>query len=306
VTERVVQFGPHRALVGILSTPSEFRPGAPGSARARPAMLLWNVGINHRVGPFRINVDLARRLNEQGFVSLRFDASGLGDSETRRDAVPVSDTEREQLDVRDAMDLVSKATQIDRFVLVGFCSGVDAAHRVAVADPRVVGVIHLESYAYRTPGFQLRKPLRVLSKRRWERYLTHKITTWLPTVVGQPLRADAEQVFLREYPRWDAFTAELESLVDRGVRMLFAYVGGDTDYNHEPQFWEMFPSERLKPDTVDVVYYPKADHVFFGVEARNAVLERIVEWMKSRFPAAPSSTQKAAQPTRDSTAPAGL
>jgi len=82
VSEKIFTCGPGGALVGVLTEPDVAR--APPDA---PAVLLWNVGLNHRVGPFRVFVELARRLAEAGFTVLRLDLSGLGDSEVRKDAV---------------------------------------------------------------------------------------------------------------------------------------------------------------------------------------------------------------------------
>jgi hypothetical protein len=245
--------------------------------------LTWNVGINHRVGPFRIYVDLARRMTEAGFTTLRFDVSGRGDSEARREAV--SDAQREALDVRDAMDFVTRRTGVSSFVLIGFCSSVDAAHRVSVADARVVAAIQLEGYAYRTPGFRLRLPLRLLSRRRWERYLKHQLSGLFPGMIGGYAQLSVrETVYKRDYPDWAQFTSDLEALVARGVGLLFVYVGGDTDYNHRAQFFKMFGSARLSAANIAVDYYPKSDHTFFGVDARRAIVERVNGWLNERFP----------------------
>jgi hypothetical protein len=43
---------------------------------------MFNMGANHRIGPRRINVKLARVLAARGVSSLRFDLGGVGDSET--------------------------------------------------------------------------------------------------------------------------------------------------------------------------------------------------------------------------------
>ena len=58
--ERVLVFGQKRNLLGICCEPDNLRSG-----NAAPAVLLWNVGIHHRVGPLRIFVDLARALADE-------------------------------------------------------------------------------------------------------------------------------------------------------------------------------------------------------------------------------------------------
>ena len=77
MTERIVRFGPEDGLLGILTEPVSPPRG--------PAILFLNAGVLHHVGPFGWYVSLARRLAELGFLSLRFDLSGIGDSPLRND-----------------------------------------------------------------------------------------------------------------------------------------------------------------------------------------------------------------------------
>ena len=72
--ERPLYFGERSNLLGVLTAPAAPHPGS-------PAVILLNAGLLHRVGPNRLHVDVARRLAEAGFTSLRFDMSGVGDSE---------------------------------------------------------------------------------------------------------------------------------------------------------------------------------------------------------------------------------
>jgi dienelactone hydrolase len=279
MTERAVQFGPEGALAGVLC-----EPDGPRVAGA-PAVLLWNVGVNHHVGPYRIYVDLARCLARQGFTSLRFDASGLGDSEPRKD----SSTERERaaLDLQDAMALVERRTGISRFVLVGFCSSVDAAHQVAAVEPRAAGAIFIEGYAWRTAGFYRRYWRRYAERARWDRLLRRHLPRWFPTP-GGALREVREEVFVRDYPTHDRFRRDVHAMVERGARLLFVYVGGDTDYNGRDQLFEMLGGDDLR-ERVDVEFFPGADHTFFRVADRLAAVERIARFMNDAFPAAKAS-----------------
>ncbi|HEU4534994.1 MAG TPA: hypothetical protein VFS00_12795, partial [Polyangiaceae bacterium] len=74
--EKAHAFGEGGVLFGIVCAPTQPRPG-------RPAVVLLNAGLVHRAGPFRLHVDLARRLAARGFVTLRLDQSALGDSQPR-------------------------------------------------------------------------------------------------------------------------------------------------------------------------------------------------------------------------------
>ena len=280
MTERALAFGRDSGLVGVLSEPT-----ASAAVPDAPAVVMWNVGIQHRIGPYRVQVDIARDLAARGFASLRFDLSGMGDSAARQDNRP--DQERAQDDVRQAMDLLQKRRGGRSFVPLGFCSSVDTAHAISLADERVVGACFLEGYAYRTRGFWMRYPQRFLERRRWERYVVNH--PWVAATLGRAgsppppdERAAFGSVFERNYPTPAQFGADVRTLANRGVRLLFVYVGGDTDFNHRGQFFEM-AGDRSLADRVDVEYYAGADHTLFRPTDRRRVVERVGSWMASAF-----------------------
>ena len=133
--EKAVRFGTTASLVGVLT---EAVAGTPDADR--PAVLFLNSGILHRVGSCRMHVRLARALSAEGFHCLRFDYSGIGDSDQRRDSL--SFEESAVVETREAMDYLAKAKGTKRFVLMGLCSGADMAHETALADERVAGGPH--------------------------------------------------------------------------------------------------------------------------------------------------------------------
>ena len=81
--EEAVVFGRASALVGVITDPPA--GGRPAHAMA---VILLNAGLLHRVAPNRLYVELARGLAAQGFAAFRFDFSGIGDSNVRRNSLP--------------------------------------------------------------------------------------------------------------------------------------------------------------------------------------------------------------------------
>lgn len=286
MNERACMFA--HGLVGILTEPE----GA-STAPQGPAVLLWNVGLVHRVGPFRVYVDLARQLARQGYTVLRFDLSGLGDSEVRSGTG--NDLERAVMDIRDAMELVRQRCGHDRFVLVGFCSSVDNAHAAAMQDPCVVGLVQVEGYAYRTRGFYLRYYRRYLDRLRWERVLRARFPSMFRRQVN--LAIEKEAVFLREYPTAGQYRAQVADLASRGTRQLFVYVGGDTSYNYEHQFFDMYGSPGLESQ-VQVAFLPDADHTFHGTRDRRLLIDAVSVWMARSFPIAAQQDSAGAEALR--------
>ncbi len=273
--ERAMSFGPGSRLAGVLTEP---RAGSRG-----PAALLWNVGVNHHVGPYRVYVDLARQLALSGFSSLRFDASGLGDSEVRRDAT--SETDRAIADLGDACELIKKRTSIDRVVPVGFCSSVDAAHVFASNDDRVAGAIFVEGYTFRTGGFWLRYGRRVFERARWRRLIAHRAPSPVRRMIMGNLTLEGwgeDEIYVREYPTPDRLRDDYRAMLARGRKLMFVYVGGDGNFNHASQLGKMLHAPDLGGQAT-VVFMRDADHTFFRTDHRRVLVDHVSRWFAARF-----------------------
>jgi hypothetical protein len=280
VKERPVAFGPTKSLSGILTEPPQ------GSA-GRPAVLLLNAGFLHRVGPNRLYVTLARRLAAAGLPVLRFDYSGLGESEPRRDALSLE--ESMLAEGVEAMNFLASSGIAERFVSMGLCAGAEQSQRLAHADARVVGAVLIDGYAYRTPGYRLREYTRHLrSARSWRQLLAKPLL--LPKLLaGKPENPGAPQAgnpggvdFVREFPTREACLAQLDAIVARDVELFFIFTGGGMAefYNSRKQFHEMFPSlrghKRIRLD-----FMPVADHTFTLRRQQDALLTSIDDWARA-------------------------
>ena len=139
IGEEVVLFGSASTLVGIVTAPPIDATDA-----ARPGVILLNAGLLHRIGPNRLHVELARRLAAMGLVVLRFDFSGVGDSDVRGDDLPFWETTIQE--TREAMTFLGKSRGPQRFVLMGLCSGAVGSFRTARVDSRVAGAVLLDPW----------------------------------------------------------------------------------------------------------------------------------------------------------------
>jgi alpha-beta hydrolase superfamily lysophospholipase len=134
--EDAIVFGSDVRLVGVVTTPAAPRDGVD-----RVGVVLLNAGVVHRVGPNRLYVTLARRLSQSGLTVLRFDHSGIGDSETRDDLMDFNQSSVAEAIA--AMDWLARERQCRSFVLLGLCSGTLTAFKTAQVDQRVRGLILL-------------------------------------------------------------------------------------------------------------------------------------------------------------------
>jgi hypothetical protein len=272
--EVITTFGPGGALVGVLTEP--VRPRGD-----RLTALMWNVGLNHRVGPSRAWVELSRRLAAEGVHALRFDVGGLGDSAPRPG--PAGELERAVLDLEDAIAWV-EANVGGTCVLVSNCSGTDNAHAVAARDPRVRAAVFLDGYTYPTARYHLHgRVLRFVTPRRWGRFLRRHV----PGAFGlRPDRAGeaGDEIYVREYPPRDRFAADVAAMVGRGARLLYVF-SGETSYAYAGQF-DDWMGRRDWRGAVEVAYDPEANHTYSYRPARERMLARVTRWVAALPPTA--------------------
>jgi hypothetical protein len=283
VKERPVAFGPTKSLSGILTEP------AGGGGTGRPAVLLLNAGLLHRVGPNRLYVMLARRLAAAGLPVLRFDYSGLGESEPRRDELTL---EQSMLaDGIEAMNFLAGAGVAERFVPMGLCAGAEQSQRLAHEDPRVVGAALIDGYAYRTPGYYLREfGHHFASARSWRRLIASPLK--VRKLLGGaragaagpgPVPSNPGGVdFVREFPPRDVCLQQLQAILARAVDLFFIFTGGGMSefYNSPRQFHETFPALRGHP-RIRLDFMPLADHTFTLRSQQDALLASIDAWARA-------------------------
>lgn len=277
--ERVLVFGAEKNLVGICSEPAAGANGLPG-------VVLLNAGLLHRVGPYRLYVELARGLAELGFSVLRFDAAGLGDSVMPRDSRDYAARSRD--DIIAALDYLEKNKGIKAFVLMGLCSGADNAHAVAAVDERVAGVVMMDGFTYPTLGFYLRdyapymvNPVRLA----WfiVKTVFRAIKGLAPTSFG--LSQGGKDAFDRNFPPRARVAEELGEMADRGVRMLYIYSGGIAGYyNYAEQFTDMFKQTDFK-GRLRLEYLKEANHTYTSISMRRKLMEIIFDWFHENYAA---------------------
>ena len=268
--EKVVTFGEGNQLVGIITEPEEHvkKEGVPG-------ILILNSGMHHHVGPFRLNVVTARRLADRGYTVLRFDVSGMGDSLSRKDSE--YDADRTIVDIRFAMDEMSRRKGINEFVLMGLCTGANNAHRAAVADNRVKGGIFLSGYAYPTWYFYIRRygPI-ALSPRRAMLVVRNLGRRLFGKSEAGSKRAGTEGGFhWWVLPPKDQTRQDLATLVDRGVNLLYIYSEAERRrYNYSKQMEHAFPSIDFR-GLLKIQINRDAHHAYLMANDRDGLISQV-------------------------------
>ena len=273
MTEEALLFGKTGSLVGIVSDPSgsEHNNGLPG-------VILLNAGLVHRVGPNRLYVNMARALAAQGFVVLRFDFSGIGDSQVRSDTRP---REKRAVDeVQDAMDLLAQRRGIDRFLLMGICSGATDSFNTACQDSRVVGAVLINLL-----GYEQQVVSYVRSSRYWKtRLFAPKY--WVRPLLGRGnyrlwfsrLR-DVLQKRSASFAARD-IAADFRALTLRGVRLLYILGSADISLEYFEIVLGSTANELTESGKLRVEVIQQTDHLFTPLRSQQLLLEIVQDWIQ--------------------------
>jgi alpha-beta hydrolase superfamily lysophospholipase len=283
VTERPVIFGTDAALFGIVTEPHA------GEVRRR-AVILLNPGADLHIGANRMHVSLARRWARRGYIVLRMDLAGLGDSATRPGQPDNEVFSPAALDdVRAAIELVRNRYGAGDITLGGLCSGAYHSLRAAVAALPVnrILLINPENYFWqegmsledlqladvvRNPGVYRE---RVLSAAAWIRLLSGNVNLWRVLKVYVNRLSLALESVLRDLARLVRIHLpmdlgwELEDLAARGVRVIFIFARGEPGMDLL-KLQAGSAVKRLR-DHCSVHVIDDSDHTFTRSERRTAL-----------------------------------
>jgi pimeloyl-ACP methyl ester carboxylesterase len=240
-TERPVFFGADALLFGILTQP-------PANEIRRRAVILLNAGADHHIGASRLYVSMARRWAQHGYVVLRMDLAGLGDSGTRPGRADDDVFPHEAVDdIRAAIEFLRTSYGIRDVTLAGLCSGAYHALRAAVAGLSVnrILMVNPQNYFWKPgetlQGLQLvevvRNPgvyrERVFSLAAWKRMISGRVNILRIAKIYMQRPLLAAESTVRDIARRlhlrlpNDLGTELEEVVARGVRVVFVFARGE-------------------------------------------------------------------------------
>ena len=273
-TERPVFLGRDGLVFGILTEPR------PDEARRR-AVILLSVGADHHIGATRLYVSVARRWAYRGYIVLRMDLAGLGDSYTRpgradNDVFPAEALE----DIRAAVDFIRTRYGVRECTLAGLCSGAYHALRAAAAGIPVdrILMVNPQNYFWKAGDsletLQLAEVVknptvyreRIFSMAAWKRLLSGQVNVLriVKIYLQRPLlslESTGRDIARRLHIKLpNDLGSELRDIVARGIRIAFVFSHGDPGIALLKL--EAGASIRQLGDRCHVHIIDNADHVF--------------------------------------------
>jgi pimeloyl-ACP methyl ester carboxylesterase len=274
--DRAIMFGAEESLIGIVTQPALTPSGE------RPAIVILNTGIAYRIGHNRMYVALARTLAEAGHTVLRFDMSGIGDSDNRNDGL--APLEANLADIRDAIDWLALPLRVRRVILVGLCSGADHATLFSGSDCRVAGVVLID------PNFPIYGPRyfgrRVLRWRTWTNFFKGEGLFWsfLRRKVVRTIEITGEdEGGITGEDQWQnpitcsQLLHAFQESAKVGIHMLAICTGGNWDqYKALINLVKRKGNERL----IRLEYFDRCDHTFTFEADRTRLSDVMMEWIR--------------------------
>jgi pimeloyl-ACP methyl ester carboxylesterase len=271
ISEQAVLFGSWTSLVGIVT-----KAVSPASAN-RPAIVILNTGIIHRVGHHRMFVTMSRALGAVGYTVLRFDFSGIGDSSPRYDGLSLVDAC--MAEIREALDWLERDGAASRMILIGLCSGADHAVLYGHTDPRIVGLVLMDPSIPPTLRYYVHYIGRRLRRlRTWFNVLSGRSRTlrmlmrhMLPIAQRYPLQNRVPRQTIERHYR---------NSVDSGIEILAIFTEETTRQTYREQMIEALPNVSFG-DRLTLEFFPGSDHTFALESDRSRLIQLILQWVSA-------------------------
>lgn len=269
MNEQAITFGESGALFGVLTIPVDHQA-------TRPIVLIPSTGIDHRIGPGRLHVELARSLALRGYSSLRLDNAGLGDSER----VPGRSNNAYSPDLRAAMDLLDGHLNGAGYVIIGFGSGAHDAHQAARVDTRVVGLGFVDGYVYGTRRSWVNSALHQLGQIHPVTPMTTRPLSKLTSPHGYALHGvgNDDLRFFRVPPRRQML-GDLTDFIRREVALYYLYTGQtEGSYTYAGQLLDGFPLLRGYA-RLNLQHAPELQYRYPTRQNREALVKLLSDWV---------------------------
>lgn len=270
--EIALKIGQPLPLAAIATTPDKFDP-------EKPAVIILNSGVMHHIGTCRISVKIARHLADNGFLALRFDFSGVGDSKARRGTESFHETA--QKEIKEVMDYLEQKKNVQKFIIYGLCSGADGSYDAALVDERIQGIIQIDPYCYRTPKWYLvHYGPRIFKMDVWKRFFTSIFKKRAINKASGPEEEFLEMPsYIRVFPPKNEIASGLQKLVDRNVHIYSIFSGGQMAvFNHHSQFEDSFSSIDFR-GLLTVDFYRDMEHIISSHSYQELIPKKICQWV---------------------------
>ncbi len=258
-------FGTDGSLFGIVTHPMAHN-------LRRAGVIVLNAGQVHHIGPNRLHVDLARHLASSGFVCARIDQSGKGESATRSGS---SRAETLTKDFDETVEYLS-SLGVDKFVLLGLCSGADDAMIIADQRPQVVGMVMLDGFVQHSKLSYAETTFRQMRKMSRPDSSPRKLGARL----NKFIKRTAAQVDVRDWDAPEVMNAYYRNFIARDGELLAIFTRGAKYYSRPGQLAASLGNSH----GITELHLEDTSHTFDKRKDRQHLFSIVSDWIKQKFP----------------------
>lgn len=306
-TESVFKFGDQANLFAIKTERTS------GYDPKLPIIIFANSGTNHHIGPSRLYVQLARRLAALGFLVVRLDLSGIGDSIVEnpiQENIEYIDTGASE--ILQAMDSLNDSLKPNKpkFIISGLCSGAYFSFQTALAiNSRDVEEIYLINPLtfYWEQGMTADSSLaKNFSAWNWYKQAVVNPSSWRKIFSGKAnytylfntLRSRMllkMSLFVKKKSKSNKATTEhgqlnttvsgnlgydMESIITKDIRVSFLFASSDPGYDLLMTLGGKTVKKYVEENKISIEFIENADHTFSKFGPRKEAIIKIVEHFK--------------------------
>ncbi|EAW30024.1 hypothetical protein GP2143_01225 [marine gamma proteobacterium HTCC2143] len=265
--EEVVRFGEKNRGFGMATLPEEISHA--------PMAVCFNAGLTHREGPYRLNTLLCRALAKVGYISVRVDLSGKGDTPTREG---LSNRESVALDWQSIKQSLFARFGDRKIVLIGLCSGADNAIKISAKDMDVKGLVLLDMVSPYDKKFFVRELKGKLSNIYKWLNLPKTIVRRFSLALGIEPNVYAEMAALRDKPTQTDMDQCFRHLSACSGRILAVFTSQAMNhYNQQGQFVRAMNIPGLE-ECCQEVFWPLANHLYKLQSHRDRLVQCVEDW----------------------------
>ena len=269
--ERAFRYGENDRGLGMLTLPEH--------TQNAPVVVMFNAGLLYRAEPYRLNVLACRRLAEIGYICLRVDIAGKGDTPARKG---LTNRESVALDWRYIKQSLIHQFGERNLIIMGLCSGADNGIKIAAHDKDVKGLILMDAISKKDKGFARRALInKILNIYAWIKLPEILIKT-IRHLLGNEGHLE-KSIALRDAPNDQDLQQCFTNLTSLDGRILAVFTSQALyHYNQKGQFSRAMEIAGMG-QICEEIFWPNVQHLYSIQEHRDRLLTVLGNWGKAHF-----------------------
>lgn len=303
VKESIFYYGDNNQNIAILSETETSKTAN------LPTIIISNSGANHRVGPSRLYVLIARELSLMGFRCLRIDVPGIGDS-------VISDQRHENIEyitsssnkISDLINKLNDNSYKDQYILMGLCSGAYFSFHAALElnNSNIIESILINPLTFywedgmtentsSTQNFSIWNWYKqaIASKKSWIKLFKGKIDfKSLVMAIKDRIKIKFTSKFsnlkmntvVKDIDRHrEQLSSDLTKITNKNTRLQFILSRSDPGFDILMVNAGKTVRSLRKDDKLGILFIEDADHTFSKYRPRCTVINSLINHFKDRY-----------------------